>query len=161
MKKLLAILFIGTLAMSACSKKQQVVEDETSAPTVANADENAQGDSDSGKANGLQSINFPYDSNELNAEAKATLKANADVLKDKASLKIQVEGHCDIRGGIQYNLGLGEKRASAVKKYLSSLGISSKRISTVSFGKEKLLDNADSEAAHARNRRANFVVTAR
>lgn len=161
MKKLLAILFIGTIALSACSKKPQQVSDENQAPTFANADENASGDSDAGKANGLQTINFPYDSFTIDSNAQAILASNAQTLKDKASLKIQVEGHCDTRGGVQYNLGLGEKRAVAVRKHLIKLGIASNRITTVSFGKEKLLDSSDTEDAHAKNRRANFVITSR
>jgi peptidoglycan-associated lipoprotein len=161
MKKLLAILFMGTIALSACSKKQQVVEDEVQGPTISNADENTSGDSDSGKATGLQSVNFPYDSFEIDGSAQAKLSANAQLMKDKASLKIQVEGHCDSRGGIQYNLGLGEKRANAVKRFLTKAGVAANRITTVSFGKEKLLDQSDSEEAHAKNRRANFTVTSR
>lgn len=154
----LAVLAIGMAV--GCSKKQK--PEEVSVPTAASADENVMsGDSDSGQAMGLQTVNFPYDSFTLDSAAKSVLKSNADVLKDKTSLKIQVEGHCDSRGGIQYNIALGEKRANVVKKYLEDLGISGDRITTISFGKEKLLDTSDTEAAHAKNRRGNFVVTSR
>jgi peptidoglycan-associated lipoprotein len=110
---------------------------------------------------GLQSINFGYDAYVLDGKAKEILKANSQILKDKASAKIQVEGHCDQRGGIQYNVALGEKRANSVKKFLVEQGVSADRISVISFGKEKLLDQGTTEEAYARNRRANFVVTAR
>ena len=160
MKKLLAIVFIGSLAMSACAPKKVQTEDNA-IPTAANADQNGMGDSDSGKAMGLQTVHFALDSFTFNAEAKAILKANAQILKDKGSAKIQIEGHCDARGGIQYNLALGEKRANAVKKYLSEQGIAADRIAIISFGKERPAAQGDSEEAYAKNRRANFVVTAR
>ena len=119
------------------------------------------GDSDSGKAMGLQTVHFGYDSYILDESNKTQLKANAQILKDKPSIKVQVEGHCDARGGIQYNLALGEKRANSVKKFLIDLGVSADRLSVISFGKEKLLDNSDSEAAHTKNRRGTFVIIAR
>ena len=162
MNKLLTLMIASTLVMSACSKKNQVKPDESNlTATAANADENTNGDSDNGKAMGLQTINFGYDNYTLDAAAKSTLKANAQILKDKASLKIQVEGHCDRHGGIQYNVALGEKRANAAKKFLMSQGIAADRITIISFGKEKPVDAAESDAADAKNRRDNFVVTAK
>lgn len=161
MNKLLTLAFISVLSLSACSKKQQQHPDESAIPTAANADENTMGDSDSGRAMGLQTVHFGYDSYTLDDANKAVLQANTQILKMKPSLKIQVEGHCDMRGGIQYNLALGEKRANAVRKFLQDQGIAEKRVSIISFGKEKLLDTSESEAAHAKNRRGTFVVTAR
>jgi len=147
---------IAALSLSACAKKK--VEDEVTAGAIDNS---AMGDSDSGQAMGMQTIYFPYDSFVLTTEAKSILKANSDIMKDKTSIKIQIEGHCDQRGGIQYNIALGEKRAVAVKKYLEDLGVTGDRIATISFGKEKPLNPAENEEAYAKNRRANFVVTAR
>jgi len=155
---LLAITAV--LTATGCSKQQK--PEEVPVPTAAAADENiATGDSDSGKAMGLQTVHFPYDSFVIDQEAKRILKANADILKDKSSTKIQVEGHCDQRGGIQYNIALGEKRANIVKKYLEDLGIAGDRITTISFGKERPLDPSTSESAYSQNRRANFVITSR
>ena len=161
MKKFLAILLVGTVAISACTPKKEIKPDETGIPTAKDADQNTMGDSDNGKAMGLQTIHFVYDSFTLDAEAKNALKAGAQVLKDKGSIKIQVEGHCDNRGGIQYNLGLGEKRAAAVKKFLVAAGIKADRIATISFGKERPIAQGETEEAYAKNRRANFVVTSR
>lgn len=158
-KKLLAFLFIATLAVGGCSKKQST--EENLLPTAANADENLMGDSDSGKASGLQTVHFPFDSMALDATAKNILKDNSKILKDKASMNIQIEGHCDARGGIQYNLGLGERRAKAVKNYLTSLGVKANRITIISYGKERPIAMGNTEADYAQNRRANFVVTAR
>jgi peptidoglycan-associated lipoprotein len=158
MNKLVMLLLAATLAAPACSKKPK--PDESGLASAANADENI-GDSDHGNAMGLQSIQFGYDAYVLDGKAKEILKANAQILKDKTSLKVQVEGHCDQRGGIQYNVALGEKRANSVKKFLVELGVSADHVSVISFGKEKLLDQGTTEEAYARNRRANFVVTAR
>jgi peptidoglycan-associated lipoprotein len=160
-KTLLALTLALTVivAASGCSKK--TAPDEGAIPTAPSVEENALGDSDSGKALGLQSINFPYDSFVLTTEAKNTLKANAGIMKDKKSLNIQIEGHCDQRGGIQYNIALGEKRANSVKKYLQDLGVTGDRVSTISYGKERPIDNGSSEDAYAKNRRANFVITSR
>jgi peptidoglycan-associated lipoprotein len=160
MKKWTMLAIAATLSFAACSKKN-TVEDGSNLPSAADADVNAMGDSDSGKAMGLQSIRFGFDGYLLDDEAKSILKGNAQILKDKASTKIQVEGHCDQRGGIQYNIALGEKRANAVKKFLIDQGIKADRISTISLGKEKPIDMGSSEEAHAKNRRANFVVTSR
>jgi peptidoglycan-associated lipoprotein len=155
-------LIIGVAAMvyvSGCSSNKPK-EDVGGVPTAPSADENtATGDSDTSKALGLQTIHFPYDSFAIDSENKGILQANANILKDKASVKIQVEGHTDARGGIQYNIALGEKRANSVKKLLEDLGISSDRITVISFGKERPVDPGTSEEAYAKNRRANFVIT--
>ena len=158
MKKWALVVLASTLAVSACSKKP--VKEESLLPSAANADETL-GDSDSGKALGLQTIHFLYDAYTLNEEAKTILKANAQILKDKPSVKIQVEGHCDQRGGIQYNIALGEKRANSVRKFLGEQGVAADRVSVISFGKEKPVDSAETEAAYAKNRRANFAITTR
>lgn len=160
MNKLIILSIFSILSLSACATKKPVTNEEV-IPTAANADENSMGDSDSGKAMGMQTVHFGYDSYVLDEENKGILKANAQIMKDKPSVKIQIEGHCDVRGGIQYNLALGEKRANAVKKFLMDQAIAEARISVISFGKEKLLDSAETEAAHAKNRRGTFVITAR
>lgn len=151
-------LLVAGLAGTGCGNKKP---DETDSPTAPSVEDNTMGDSDHGNALGLQTVNFPYDAFVLDESAKNILKANADILKDKSSVRIQVEGHCDVRGGIQYNIALGEKRANAVRKYLVDLGVSGDRITTISYGKERLLDPGTSEDAHARNRRGNFVITSR
>lgn len=160
MNKLFILSLISIFTMTACASKKTTPNEDV-VPTAANADENAMGDSDSGRAMGLQTIHFAYDSYTLDEENKNLLKSNVQILKDQTSIKIQVEGHCDSRGGIQYNLALGEKRANAVKKFLIDQGIASTRISIISFGKEKLLDTAETDGAHAKNRRGTFVITAR
>ena len=157
MKKFGMLMLAATLALSACSKAKK--GDELS--SANDADVNAMGDSDSGKAMGLQTIHFAYDAYTLNDENKATLKSDVQILKDKPSLKVQIEGHCDVRGGIQYNIALGEKRANSVKKFLTSQGIDASRVTTISYGKEKPVDQGSNDEANAKNRRANFAITSR
>jgi len=113
--------------------------------------------SDSGTIAGLQTVHFEYDKSTLTGDEQTKLNADADWMKKNADVKILVEGHCDQRGSIEYNLSLGERRANAVKQMLIKLGVPAERISTTSFGKEKLIATGDSEEEMAQNRRANFV----
>lgn len=119
------------------------------------------GDSDSSTAGGLSTIHFGFNSAVLSERAKSALSSNAEFLRDNSGVHVQIEGHCDERGGIQYNLALGEKRAMVTKDYLVSMGVSSSRISIISFGKERPVAFGHSESAWGKNRRSNFVVTAK
>lgn len=113
--------------------------------------------SDSGSIEGLQTVHFDYDKSTLPSSERDKLKGNVSWLKKNTGSKMLIEGHCDQRGSTEYNLSLGERRANAVKQMLVSMGINANRITTVSFGKEKLLANGESESEMAQNRRANFV----
>ncbi|MDR3450714.1 MAG: peptidoglycan-associated lipoprotein Pal [Alphaproteobacteria bacterium] len=101
---------------------------------------------------------FELDQSELSSEAQATLDRQAAWLKKYATAKVTVEGHCDERGTREYNLALGERRATAAKNYLVAAGIPAARISTVSYGKERPAVVGSNEAAWAQNRRAVTVV---
>jgi peptidoglycan-associated lipoprotein len=109
----------------------------------------------------LKPVFFGLDSAELDEAGRAVATANAGVLKKYASWGITIEGHCDERGTAEYNLALGERRAIAVKTYLSSLGISPDRIRTVSYGKEFPFDMGHTDEAWANNRRGHFVITSK
>mgnify|MGYP001578095454 CR=1 FL=1 len=106
----------------------------------------------------LKDIHFHYDKYDIQRGEEGILKENAAFLKKNPNMKIQIEGHCDERGTIEYNLALGERRANSAKKYLVSLGITSDRISTISYGKERPLDRGHHAQAWAKNRRAHFIV---
>jgi peptidoglycan-associated lipoprotein len=110
------------------------------------------------ESNLLKDIHFEFDKYDIRSVDEAILKENAAFLKNNPRMKIQVEGHCDERGTVEYNLALGERRANNTKKYLVSLGIPSDRISTISYGKEKPFDKGHHEEAWAKNRRAHIVV---
>lgn len=101
---------------------------------------------------------FAFDSSVLTSEGQATLGRQASWLKQHGDVKVVVEGHCDERGTREYNLALGERRASAAKRYLASLGVPAARVSTVSYGKERPAVAGSDEAAWAQNRRAVTVL---
>jgi peptidoglycan-associated lipoprotein len=119
------------------------------------------GSSDTGKAGGLRTAYFSYDSSAIEGDTKATIEANAEFLKKMPNVDIQVEGHADERGGRQYNLALGERRAKAVRDHLVAMGIPAKRISVISYGSERPASEGSDESSWSKNRRANFVVTAK
>ena len=109
----------------------------------------------------LKDIHFEFDKYDIRREDEGILKENAVFLKKNSKAKIQIEGHCDERGTVEYNLALGERRANNTKKYLVFLGIPSDRILTISYGKEKPLDKGHSEQAWAKNRRAHIIVVSK
>ncbi len=113
--------------------------------------------SDSGKIAGLTTVHFGYDKATLDAQAKSDIASNVEWMKSNPNVRVQIEGHTDSRGTIEYNVALGERRANAVKTYMVSLGIPAERLNTISYGKEKPLEMGDTESAWAKNRRANFV----
>ena len=102
---------------------------------------------------------FGFDKSDLTSEAQATLNRQAAWLKKSSALKVVVEGHADERGTREYNLALGERRATAVKNYLVAAGIPAGRISTISYGKERPAVVGSNEAAWAQNRRGVTVVS--
>ncbi len=101
---------------------------------------------------------FAFDKFDLNAEAQDTLKRQAAWMRANPSVVITVEGHCDERGTREYNLALGERRATAVKNMLIDLGINPARVSTISYGKERPEALGSNEAAWAQNRRGVTIV---
>jgi peptidoglycan-associated lipoprotein len=106
----------------------------------------------------LADVYFDFDSFDLDDEARRILKANADWLGTRPNVRVEIEGHCDERGTIEYNLALGAKRAAAAKTYLGALGISPDRVTTISYGEELPVCHEPTESCWSRNRRAHFVV---
>lgn len=104
------------------------------------------------------SIDFEFDRYDLDAEDETRLRAQAQWLNQYANRTLTVEGHCDERGTREYNLGLGERRANAVRQYLISQGVNANRIKTISYGKERPLCVTSDEACWARNRRGVSVA---
>lgn len=107
----------------------------------------------------LADIHFDFDEADLRDQDRQVLAQNGDVLKRFDFLTITIEGHCDERGSVEYNLALGEKRARAAFDYLVSLGVPPDRLKPVSLGKEVPACTESTEACWARNRRAHFMVT--
>jgi len=106
----------------------------------------------------LQDIFFDYDKAELRGDARATLTENGRKLVASPKTNITVEGHCDERGTVDYNLALGEQRAKTGKDFLVSYGVDAGRIKTISFGESRPFALSHDESAWAQNRRAHFVV---
>lgn len=104
---------------------------------------------------------FDYDSSVITGEGQDVLSRQAEWLKQNSDISVTVEGHCDERGTREYNIALGERRASAAKKYLVSQGVRANRISTISYGKERPAVVGSNESAWSENRRAVTVVTNR
>jgi peptidoglycan-associated lipoprotein len=101
---------------------------------------------------------FDYDKADIRTDARDALSQTAQFLRSYPQVKIVVEGHCDERGSTEYNLALGDRRASAAKQFLVSLGITADRLETVSYGKEKPFCSASTEECWQQNRRAHFVM---
>ncbi len=109
-------------------------------------------------AAGLRDVFFGYDSWTISEEGRAALSSDAEWLKQNAGTTIKIEGHCDERGTLAYNLVLGEKRAKAVRNYLIELGVGANRMSVVSYGKERPFCNEHAESCYQQNRRGHLVV---
>lgn len=180
--RLVVMLFVLTLLVAGCAKKPVVEEaavteqpiqeqvlqqqpavieeqpvDEAAAEAARAAARIAAAEAAADKAlSGLMRIYFDFDQYVLTDAARQQLAMNAGLLKAAPTVNVQIEGHCDERGSDEYNLALGEKRALATKSYLVSLGVSAGRVSIISYGEEIPLDPAKTEAAWAKNRRAEF-----
>jgi len=104
-------------------------------------------------------VHFDFDRYDIRPEDRTTLNGLADWLVRNSAASLLVEGHCDERGTDEYNLALGERRATAVKDYLAASGVDRARISTISYGEERPLDPGQNEEAWAKNRRGHFVLS--
>jgi peptidoglycan-associated lipoprotein len=107
----------------------------------------------------LEIVFFEFDSDDISGSAEEKLRAKAEILRANPGLRLRVEGHADQRGSTEYNLALGQRRAESVRAWLSAYGIDESRLNTLSYGKERLLDEGNDESSYARNRRAEFVIT--
>ena len=109
----------------------------------------------------VQDIYFDYDKSEVREDGRATLQKDADAIKailaDFPSAVITLEGHCDERGSAEYNLGLGDRRATSAKEFLSQVGLPADRLKTISYGKERPGCTESNEACWAKNRRVHFA----
>lgn len=161
---LLILLALNLTSCSTTKKSSSADESETTMGQDGgdgglNFELNA--DSDSGKAGALETVYFAFDSSSLSTSTRNALSSNAKLLKKNSTLNVQIEGHCDERGGVQYNLALGERRSRAVRNYLKALGVGRRQMTTISYGKERPVSFEHGENSWSQNRRANFVITAK
>ena len=163
MKRALLVIAIALLA-GACAKKQPTPEEgvgggiaEQGLGSGSSLDRAREG-LGPGEGDILKDVHFAYDSDDLDESARATLDDSLSWLRDNPKPRVEIEGHCDNRGTIEYNLALGARRAKVVQDYLATQGIAGDRLKTISYGKELPLCHEDTEECWARNRRAHFVV---
>ena len=171
MKQLLSAIVFGALLAGCASTKLDESAASTAtatapatnapaaasqvAPVVANTAPAAGGV----PANAARTIYFDYDSDAIRPEFQAAIDAHARYLARQRGRTVAIAGHTDERGGREYNLALGQRRAEAVRAYLMNLGVDGGRLATISYGEEKPLEEGDSDDAMAHNRRAEFDVT--
>jgi peptidoglycan-associated lipoprotein len=142
---------------TAAASAQKPVAESKAEKTGGSLDELQKGQS-TASSGPLKDVFFSFDRSDLSTEAREILKANSDWLKKNPSAQVQIEGHCDERGTVEYNLALGSKRAQASKDYLESLGVPASRLSMISYGEEIPSCKESSESCWEKNRRARFVV---
>lgn len=166
MRNLLVLLLASTLTfwISGCGKKPKMEAPTQTTATdfqaLEGSGEKSSGEGTpvfSGQSSQLAAIYFDFDKYNLRDDARDVLRRNAALLEQNQNLKITIEGHCDERGTVEYNLALGERRAKSVRDYLASMGVSSSRLEVVSYGKERPAVIGHDENAWSKNRRAEFV----
>ena len=159
-----SVLLAGILVLllfTFCAKKPVVKEEAQ--PPISQEEKNtppgtSQEEAKQVTQGDLQPIYFDFDKYDLRSSDREILSLNAVVLKDNPTVKIRIEGNCDERGTVEYNLALGERRASSARDYLINLGIDSDRISIISYGKEKPKYSGHNEESWSRNRRDDFII---
>lgn len=158
----LSSLWLGLVLLTGCPpKKKLVIEDPKAEDITQDADADAlqPGDirinQDWTEVPGLGVVNFDYNSAALSSEARAALKGNVAILKKlPQTVVVRVEGHCDDRGTVEYNIALGQRRANAVSSYYVTAGIAKNRLDTISFGEERPLCVDQTDMCWAKNRRS-------
>lgn len=171
---------VAALGLSACSKAQPEppapqppVEEKSTQPTVdheaearrAREAEEARRREEAARAAAARAtlaemVFFDYDQFSIRGDARTTLEAKIPILNADPSIRLRIDGHADERGSDEYNLALGLRRANAVKDFLTGYGIDASRLEVRSLGENAPLDPASNEEAWAKNRRAEFHITA-
>lgn len=165
MKMLLSILLCtSVMALSGCGKKAKT-DEAAMAPeqgeamgAVESLDSKPLGISEGRTTEGMLPVYFNYDSSEIRSDQISRIEVNADFMKKHSDYAIRIEGNCDPRGTNEYNMALGERRALSAKKYLRDLGVAEERLTTISYGEERMLLHGHDELSWAQNRRDDFVA---
>jgi peptidoglycan-associated lipoprotein len=167
---LLTLPLVATLALTGCPPKKNLPIDDKTATEEPTAEDASATDAAAGvndiqiaqdwtEIPALETIRFDYDSVAIDDAARTSLKTNVAILKKlPTSVKIRVEGHCDDRGTIEYNIALGQRRANAVRQYYVTAGVNKSRLETISFGEERPLCTAATDECYAMNRRGATKV---
>ncbi|OGG56151.1 MAG: peptidoglycan-associated lipoprotein [Candidatus Handelsmanbacteria bacterium RIFCSPLOWO2_12_FULL_64_10] len=131
---------------------------EAEAKARAEAKAKAEAEARAREARTLENVYFDYDRYSIRDDQQPALTRNAEKMKSHPEFKVTIEGHCDERGTVEYNLALGQRRAESARGFLAKMGVDFSKLTTISYGKERPLDPGHNEEAWAKNRRVAFVV---
>ncbi len=154
---------IGVLVCTGCSKKPKATTDitktpATQTPATPQSTEPSTPSVEPQAEMMVEDVFFDYDKANLRDDARSVLERNAQILSKNAGSRVLLEGHCDERGTVEYNLALGDRRAQSVKSYLVQFGVDAGRLNTISYGEERPFSQGTDEGAMAQNRRVHFVI---
>ena len=156
---LVALLGLSVLAFSGCANKAATDAGMKNTKTPEESLDSKPMDVLEGRTSpGMVPVYFDFDKSNIRQDQVARIQSDADFMKKNSKLPIRIEGNTDPRGTNEYNMALGERRAISAKKYLVNLGIPAANLTTVSYGKERILVQGDDESAYAQNRRDDFVI---
>ncbi|MFT5726242.1 MAG: peptidoglycan-associated lipoprotein [Desulforhopalus sp.] len=164
-KRLLpALLCVSVMTLSGCGSKtnsddaMKVADTGEAMGVEESLDSVPRGTSEGRTSEGMLPVYYNFDSSDVSSDQVSRIEVNADFSKSNPALPIRIEGNCDPRGTNEYNMALGERRALSAKKYLVNLGVEEAKLTTVSYGEERMLLHGHDELSWAQNRRADFVV---
>jgi peptidoglycan-associated lipoprotein len=158
------LLCVSVMTLSGCGSKSETdqalkVEDKGEALGVVEPlDSKPLGISEGRTNEGMLPVYFDFDSSDIKKDQAPRVEVNSEFIKMQKDYDIKIEGNCDQRGTNEYNMALGERRALSAKKYLVNLGVDEAKLSTLSYGEERMLLHGHDELSWAQNRRVDFVV---
>lgn len=152
-----ALLCVSVLALTGCGKKADTDTAMKTAAPEESLDTKGTGISEGRTSEGMLPVYFDFDESTIRADQASRIQLNADFI-NKGSVNVRIEGNCDPRGTNEYNMALGERRAQSAKKALLELGVAESKLTTVSYGEERLLLHGEDEMSWAQNRRDDFVI---
>jgi len=159
-----ALLCVSLLTLTGCGSKtksddaMKAADNGEAMGVEESLDSVPRGTSEGRTSEGMLPVYFSFDSSDVQSDQVPRVEVNAEFSKSNPELAIRIEGNCDARGTNEYNMALGERRALSAKKYLVNLGVDETKLTTVSYGEERMLLHGHDELSWAQNRRADFVV---
>jgi len=160
-----ALLCVSIMTLTGCGKKADT-DEAMQANTTGEAmgapepleNPKSLGISEGRTTEGMLPVYYDFDSSDVRGDQVSRVEVNAEFMKNHPEYEVRIEGNCDPRGTNEYNMALGERRALSAKKYLVNLGVDEAKLSTVSYGEERILLHGHDELSWAQNRRSDFVV---
>lgn len=159
-----ALLCVSLMVLTGCGSKtssdeaMKAVDTGEAMGVEESLDSEPRGTSEGRTSEGMLPVYYAFDSSDIKSDQVSRVEVNAEFSKSNPELTIRIEGNCDARGTNEYNMALGERRALSAKKYMVNLGVEEAKLTTVSYGEERMLLHGHDELSWAQNRRADFVV---